>query len=358
MMNKTLRQALILICTVALLPACGWLTDDKGAFRDRADDYRRAQLKAPLKLPQGTDGSVIQDAYFVPGIEDHNVLRGGFEVPRPDPLSKQVETGLVRIQALGKQRWILLHGGPGQVWPRLLGFLERRNFPVAYSNTVGGVVETKRIATPDTPSLGGERFRFRIEHGVQDNTSEIYVLQSTLPNVWPAVSTHDAREQAMVKVLAQYMADSSEGSSISMVADQGVGSKGKVSILRDRFGHYLKLDLGSERAWATLGGALRKSGFDVADWNVATGRYQAYYDPSVRPKLKETEEEAESPGWLSSLFGGGKTAQGKHKGVPYWVDMKRQSYSSQKIVIRRQDGKPMSEIQQETLLQLIKGNMS
>ena len=144
----------VVILTVLLVSGCTW--------RDRANDYRQAQLSKPLVLPPGIESTALHDSYRVPGIESHTVLPGKFAVPQPDPLIKDVEQGVVRIQKMGEDRWILLDGSPGQIWPRLRGFLNLGGFPVARTDAVNGIIETGWVCLLYTSPSPRDRTRSRM----------------------------------------------------------------------------------------------------------------------------------------------------------------------------------------------------
>ncbi len=261
----------LVVLTVMLVSGCTW--------RDRANDYRQAQLSKPLVLPPGIESTALHDSYRVPGIESHTVLPGKFAVPQPDPLIKDVEQGVVRIQKMGEDRWILLDGSPGQIWPRLRGFLNLGGFPVARTDAVNGIIETGWVQ-PRSEGLPRERFRFRIEQGVQRGTSEIYVLQSVVDNDqgrWPRGSFSERREQDMTMALAQYLADSEAASSVSMLAERNAETGGKI-FLEQGEPPYIRLLLPFDRAWASLENALTKAGFVVDDRDRSQGRYWVTID--------------------------------------------------------------------------------
>ncbi len=261
----------VVILTVLLVSGCTW--------RDRANDYRQAQLSKPLVLPPGIESTALHDSYRVPGIESHTVLPGKFAVPQPDPLIKDVEQGVVRIQKMGEDRWILLDGSPGQIWPRLRGFLNLGGFPVARTDAVNGIIETGWVQ-PRSEDLPRERFRFRIEQGVQRGTSEIYVLQSVVDNdqgQWSRGSFSEQREQDMTMALAQYLADSEAASSVSMLAERNAETGGKIFLVQGE-SPYIRLLLPFGRAWASLENALGKAGFVVDDRDRSQGRYWVTID--------------------------------------------------------------------------------
>lgn len=266
-----ISRSTVVLLSVVLVSACTW--------RDRANDYRQAQLSKPLVLPPGIESTALHDSYRVPGIESHVVLPGEFSVPQPDPLIKDVEQGVVRIQKMGDDRWVLLDGSPGQIWPRLRGFLNLAGFPVARTDAVNGIIETGWVQ-PRGDELPRERFRFRIEQGVQRGTSEIYVLQSVVENDqgrWPRGSFSEQREQEMTMALAQYLADSEAASSVSMLAERNAETGGKI-FLETGETPYIRLLLPFDRAWASLENALGKAGFTVDDRDRSQGRYWVTID--------------------------------------------------------------------------------
>ncbi len=261
-----IRFVALLSLSLIVATGCTW--------RDRANDYRQAQLSKPLQLPPDIQSNALHDSYRVPGIESHVVLPGEFSVPQPDPLIKDAEHGVVRIQKMGDERWILLDGSPGQIWPRLRGFLNLGGFPVARTDAVNGIIETGWVQ-PRLEEQPRERYRFRIEQGVQRGTSEIYILQSVIDTEdpsWPRGSASEDREQQMTLALAQYLADTEAASSVSMLAERNVEAGGRIFLVGGPES-YVKLILPFDRAWASLANAIEKSGFVIDDRNRSEGKY-------------------------------------------------------------------------------------
>ena len=261
-----IRFVALLGLSLMVATGCTW--------RDRANDYRQASLSKPLQLPPEIQSSALHDSYRVPGIESHIVLPGKFSVPQPDPLIKDAEQGVVRIQKMGDDRWVLLDGSPGQIWPRLRGFLNLGGFPIARTDAVNGIIETAWVQ-PKLEEQPRERYRFRIEQGVQRGTSEIYVLQSVVDtgdSRWPRGSFSEDREQKMTLALAQYLADSEAASSVSMLAERNVEAGGRIALVGGPT-PYVKLLLPYDRAWASLANAIEKSGFVIDDRNRSEGQY-------------------------------------------------------------------------------------
>ncbi|MDX1506502.1 MAG: outer membrane protein assembly factor BamC [Spongiibacter sp.] len=331
MSSSTVKYSIVVVSLLAM-SACG-------AFRDRSHDYRRAELSKPLELPPGVESDALGDRYVVPGIESHTVLPGEFSLPRPEPLTKNVGTAEVKIQKLDDQRWILLDGTPNQVWPRVRAFLDRAGLKLGDIDGEQGIMETEwRETEPGAPL---ERFRFVLDQGVQVGTSEIHVLVQNRPGEdFPEVSTDLQREDQMVRVLAQYLADSEAQGTVSILARRGGSeSKGKIFLEGEEGNHYLRLFLPNERAWAALGLALTKAGFEIEDASPAVNKYWlSYIDP---------EEEL---GWFSRMIGADRRKRSR-----YVVEMKMLGEFESVILLNYQKGRRLRNDEREALLKRIMG---
>lgn len=337
----------IVIALALSLGGCGWLFGERGMFRDRSDDYRDARLLEPLQVPSELSEGAIDDGYPVPEITEEVVLSGDFEVPRPDPLEGDPGSQLVRIQRLGEEQWILVDISPGQVWPQVRAFLNRAQLGTGRTDPDLGVIETSWLEPADE-SLARERYRFRIEQGVQRGTSEIYVLQDSIGGEqWPADSDNPEREDAMVQELSQFVANSAAQGAVSMVAERALDSRGKVFLRRDAGESYLDLRLPFARAWASLGLALEKAEFEVEDLD----RSQREYWVKALPRQREQRE----CGWFSWLFGCREDTDDNVTGRSYAVVVEPAEDEAVRIRIRARDGEPLSDEQVSALLKRIKG---
>ncbi len=329
---STVRYPLVIVSLIALT-ACG-------TFRDRSHDYRRAQLSEALVLPAELRSQSLDDLYVVPGIRDHQTLPGEFEVPRPEQLTKNVGTAEVKIQRLGNDHWILLDGEPGQVWPRVRVFLERTGLALAHIDNEQGILETQwRVVEEGAPQ---ERFRFRLEHGVQVATSEIHLLvqQGAGQQDWPETSTDPQREGQMARVLAQFLADSDSQGAVSILAKRGVKSKGKIFMEGEGEDRFLRLYLPYDRAWAALGLALTKAGFEIEDQAPAVNKYWlSYVDP------EDLDE-----GWFSGFFGANRAKRSR-----YVVELKPVAEGQSVILLNYQKGRRLRSEEREVLLNRIMG---
>ena len=354
MFTRSLKlvSAAMLITQVS---ACSWLFDNEGTFRDRSNDYRQATVEPPLTLPEGMDSESMDDSYAIPAISDRTTLDDEFELPTPEPLTDNLNRDHVRINTLAEQRWILVDGAPGQLWPRLRGFLSLNQLAVQRTDAVNGLIETAWLQ-PEGEGVLRERYRLRIDQGVQRDTSEVYVLQADIRSgdqSWPQQSSNDEREKIMIQELAQYLANSSAAAAVSMLAQQAIKSSGKITLEQDANKNaYIKLALPFPRAWASVGKALQKSGFEIDDLNRTE---QVYYVSYV-----ETSEEKEKNGMFSWLYDWAASDDENNPaaGTPYLLRLRDNGSNTVAITIERPNNAEISKSDTEKLLKLIKRNIT
>ena len=333
-MGKRSVTRFVVVLSAVVLSACG-------VFRDRSDDYRRAELSKPLDLPPEMQSEALGDEYAVPGIAGHQRLKGEFNAPRPEPLAKNVGQAEVRIQSLDGNRWILLDGAPNQVWPRVRAFLDRVGLEVADINVEQGIIETQWRDAEQVQ--GQERFRFRLEQGVQVGTSEVHTLVQTggAGTPWPQRSTDKDRERQVVKVLAQYLANEEAAGTVSILAKRKGRELGKIFLEGEGDQTYIRLkDLPYDRAWAALALALEKSGFEIDEAHQSVNKlWLSYFDP-----------EKNRPGFFRRLFG----AERKYI-ARYVVEMRPVSDNEHLIFLNFQKGRRLPEEKRQDILNRVMG---
>ena len=347
-MNALVKLFLMLAAS-SVLSACGWLMGDDGVFRDRGNDYRQAKLDQPLALPESIDTDAINDNYAIPQISDRASLSEEFVLPRPEPLESDVERDSVRINTLAGNRWILVNGSPGQIWPRLRGFLNLNQMTVQRADATQGILETVWMQ-PQGEGLLKERFQIRVDQGVQRATTEVFVTQADIragTESWPAQSSSDEREKIMVSSLAQYLADSAAAAAVSMLAQQAIDSSGRVTLEETDAGQvFLALQLPYARAWASVSRALEKSGFVIDDRDRSEKVFYTHYAP---------EQDEDEGGFFSRLFSNSKEQE---EGTAYFVKLNEPSSSGIHISIERQSGEAMASGEAAKLLKTIKRHLS
>lgn len=346
-------RAVLVSFLLISLSACSWLTDDEsGYFRDRSDDYRKARVEKGIKVPADLDDDALQDIYVIPPVTEQLHVSGEFEVPRPAPLVARESEELVRIQKLGSEQWMLAAVAPGQLWPQVRAFISTSGVSIARVDARAGVIETGWLERED----GGmqERYRFRIEQGVQRNTSELHILQMAMvgdTDSWPEASTDSEHEGDMLHAVGQFIANSTETAPVSMMAQQAISASGKVSMQEEADGTpYIRLELPYYRAWASVERALRESSFRTRDRDRSTGVYYIRY----------VEPDDDDGGWFDWLLeSDDDDTQEMVADRDFLLHLKSQEGSEVvRITIQREDEVALETAQSQSLLALIKGNIN
>lgn len=295
----------LLVGMSLFLSGCGTFFGEDGVFRDREEDYLKAGSIEPLQVPDHLQAGHLGERYRVPALtrEDRAYAQDleEFEVPRPEPLSASALREQVKIQKLGEERWILVNVEPAELWPQIRAFLADNGLEVASTDTELGLMQTRWLSFKDDPDRI-DRYRIRIERGVQPDTSEIHVLHMNLDreeatqaqlNSWPEQSSSAERESWMVDELAATLAAQDLGTAggTSLIA-QNIGGEVKAGIDNVDGEPLLRLELNRPRAMATLTHAAQQEGFAIYDSASDEGFFYLGY--------REPEGE---PGWLASLFG-------------------------------------------------------
>lgn len=341
-------QRAVLIALMAICTGCGYLFGNEGIFRDPSDDYKKAPELPVVAVPEDADSKELRDLYAVPPVEEALVMAGEFEVPRPAPLVAGAGEEMVRIQKLGDESWALVGAAPGQVWPQVRAFLTASGVQVARVDASAGLMETSWLQLEDREMAA--RFRFRIEQGVQRGTSELHVLQMNQAgdvNSWPTVSDDLDVESEMLRAVSQFLANSSDSAPVSMIAEQAISGGGKITMQESPEGYtYIRLELPYERAWASLGRALEKSGFEITDRDRSSGDY---YVRLVG--LADEEEE----GWFDWLF---PDEEHPMAGREFKVSLASLDERAVEIRLQQQNAtEPLPKREEQGLLALIKGNI-
>lgn len=349
---KPVLNALTLAVVSVGLSGCGYLFGEDGYFRDRGSDYQAATIHPRMTVPAELQSKPIGDLLPVPG----QVRPGGtgkFELPRPQGLNVSADFSDFSLQQNGGERWLLAQHAPSSIWPQVRQFLSEYGVPVEQESATLGEIETAWLASgnaadnalmrrllpameatgrrtadqeqripdrnPDVlPSTSGrglqdtgvrtggqeQRFRLRVEPGVQSGTSEIKVLhmqrsQGTERSDWPESSDNANLERAVLAELEAYLNQVGDLSSVVLSTAGDAPSAARSSLGQDSSGApVININADFNRAWAAVGQALASADIKVDDLNRSAGVY------FVSPGESAVEDK---PGFFGRLFGRGKS---------------------------------------------------
>lgn len=309
-----------------LLGGCKWMNDDKGFFVNRDDDYLTMEERQALVVPSDLEASKVADPFPIPRTPRQlNPEFYPYKPPRPDAIFANDNRDEVRIQRLGERAWLVVPEATTTVWPKVKQFLAENGISVASEMTEYGRLDTEWLDTSresyrdilrtvireakeqDGFLEGRDRLLIRVEPGLRESTSEVYVRHENDALGLPSVGVVDlntirslipAAEVDALSEIGAYIAAKVSEQTISMVATENVG-RVKSSVERNEAGTpVLELRVDYDRAWATLGQALTRAEVEVENLDQVEGVYYVNIPDQVLT--------GEEKGWLGGLLGRGK----------------------------------------------------
>ncbi len=364
------RYALYLLLGAAL-GACSGLPSIQ--IESKKIDYKSAGKLPPLEVPPDLTRPGTDDRYAVPDINpkgsatysQYSRERSG--QPRAGTTAVLPAQEKVRVERDGNQRWLVVKGTPGQIWPVVKEFWQETGFIVNLEIPEAGVMETEwaenRAKIPDPGLIRGflgrvldqvyssgerDKFRTRLEPGVEPGTTEIYISHRGMEEVYVSSTTAgnpDTRWQPrppdpnleaemLRRLMVRFGVEETVAKSQLATAEQNAP---RATLLKGGGGGgTLALNEQFDRAWRRVGLALDRVGFTVEDRDRSKGLYFVrYIDPQIDNKS------AEKPGWLSKLkFWGGSD---KPKAEQYRIQVKNADPGAQVEVLGKDGGQENSE---------------
>lgn len=304
---KNTSAAITVALVVLLLQGCGLFSGEDSYFRNRSNDYLNADKIESVKVPEGMSAERMGQLYPMPQVVTKREFTGDpnddYDVPRPEPLASNLIEERVKIQRLGQDRWILINVSPGEVWPRIRGFLGDNGLTIVHADITQGIIDSNWLQFKSDLTKY-DRYRIQIDQGVQPETSEIHILHHSVvgkPSVeaqenWPALSTSNERESLLLDELAATLASDVTIGGTSLLA-QSIGGEAKSSLVVQDNEPVMLIKLNRARARATLGYAIKQDGFSVFESDSDNGHYYLSY---------VVIDDEEGDGWFSGIFGGDK----------------------------------------------------
>ena len=324
-MSNPLLRAALLLATASLAACSGNLADTlEEKFPGREAEYKASTSVPRLEVPPDLDSSTIQETLVVPGGSTTFSEYTGTSVQASATASTVLpEVQDVRVERSGDKRWLVIDAPPSQVWPRVRDFWQVNGFVIERADPAIGIMETdwaenradipqgflrsllENISENLYSAATRDRFRTRLERGVEPNTTEVYVTHRGAEEVsqrdtfvWQPRPADPELEAEMLSRMVIFLGVGEERAR-RMVASSA-DRPDRAQMLRDNEGAtVLSVQEDFSRAWRRTGLALDRVGFTVEDRDRSRGLYFVrYVDPD-----KDLDNDK---GFLSSLniFGG------------------------------------------------------
>lgn len=178
--------------------------------------------------------------------ESPNFIKEG-EVPRPKKIFSSQGSENVEVRRLGEIYWIYIEALPSKSWPLIKDFLLDNEYELVSDDPTLGKITAEKTA----------RFFLTLEHGIKNNSSEIYLLDSN----------NNSMELEYFEKLAAYISENLPGYEGNSIAAQGLNLNKKARIV------YVKKEIGIEfrlpfdRTWSAISKAVEKADLKIEDRN-------------------------------------------------------------------------------------------
>jgi len=157
-------------------------------------DYKAIGRSRPLEVPPDLTSATTNDTYAIPGSTSYSDYKNGQQQDNGQSKILPNPEGMKIVKA-GAQKWLVVNATPEKIWPVIRDFWLDMGFAVKKESPETGVMETEWIAQADLKidtkkgvldsfddwidKLGGsatkKKFRTRLDRGLQEGTTEIYM---------------------------------------------------------------------------------------------------------------------------------------------------------------------------------------
>jgi outer membrane protein assembly factor BamC len=292
-------------------------------------DYKTTGTAPALEIPPDLNTPRFDDRFSTTTASGLAAQQAG-RPKQSDLLPQNAEAQIVRA---GTERWLVVKATPEQTWSTVRQFWTELGFVVAIEQPTIGVMETdwaeNRAEIPMDPvrkAIGKyidilyttykrDKFRTRVERGVEPGTVEIYLSHRGMEQVpttkidgstpaafaWAVLPPNpDLEAEMLARLMQRFGAPATFATaavaSTAPVTAPAAADKARIEKASDGSSK-LVVDDAFDRAWRRVGLALDRTGFTVVDRDRSSGVYFVRYaDPD------SDVAKARDQGWLAKLM--------------------------------------------------------
>lgn len=310
-------RACALAC-VATLAAGGCSNTLEKALGESAaakrSEYKSSRATPVLEVPPDLSNATIDPQTGIPELDaGGSMTYSAYENAAASVDQRREQAVLPELQNVGMERsgdkrWLVVKASPGQVWPLVREFWFQNGFTLKFEDPTIGIMETDWAEnTLDVPRgfirdwLGRllpqlnsastrDKFRVRLERGVERGTTEIYVSHRGAETRsqksregefegWRPRGSDPELEAEMLTRLMIYFGVNEQRAERMLATSRD--QRERAHMIRDGNGATaLSLEEEFSRAWRRTGLALDRVGFTVEDRDRSRGLYYVrYMDP-------------------------------------------------------------------------------
>ena len=314
------------------IPAALLVLAGCSGWGNKSEEYKGASARAaqPLEVPPELTAPTMDDRYSIPDPRAQTTYSAYSQKPAASG-APALPTVLpkfegVKLERVNDQRWLVVKGDPEKVWPVVREFWIDTGYKLLREEPQLGLIETDwhedRTKVPQDilrRTVGRfidglysyprrDKFRTRLEKGTEPGTTEIFVSNRNVEEVYSS-STQDrtmwqaqpADREMEAEMLSRLMVKIGGGdtqvttASAPLPGRRGVtppapaSNEPKNAVIKNAGAGPLVVNDSFDRAWRRVGLALDRVGFTVEDRDRSKGVFFVrYIDPEA--DLKDTKE--------------------------------------------------------------------
>jgi len=289
----------------------------------------------------------------------------------------------VKLDRYGDQRWLVVKGEPEKIWPVVREFWIDSGYKLYRESPEVGLMETDwyedRAKIPQDivrrtigRVLDGmysyprrDKFRTRLEKGVEPGTTEIFVSNRNVEEVMRGQEggdstkwvSHPADRELEAEMLSRIMVKLGGGDTKVTTASAPLpGRRGAVpapaearnAVLENSGAGPLVVNDGFDRAWRRVGLALDRVGFTVEDRDRSKGLFFVrYIDPEADRQATKTDES-----WTDKLKFWQSSPKSDNK-PQYRIHVADAGASMSQVQVQNSSGAPESSSTGKKILSLL-----
>jgi outer membrane protein assembly factor BamC len=286
-------------------------------FGSKSTEYKGAAARTvqPLEVPPELTTPTIDDRYAIPDPRAQTTYSAYTQRAQTSPLGATASTVLpkvegVRLERSGDQRWLVAKGDPAVIWPLVRDFWIENGYSLAREEPNTGILETdwyedrskipqdlvRRTVGRVIPNIWTtsrrDKYRTRLEKGAESGTTEIFVSNRHVEEVWADANQdrtiwqsrpadRELEAEMLQRLLVKFgAAEAQAANAKAMAVAAGAAAAAPPSrnavletgglVVNDTF----------DRAWRRVGLALDRVGFTVEDRDRSKGLFFVrYIDP-------------------------------------------------------------------------------
>ncbi|MCL2020584.1 MAG: outer membrane protein assembly factor BamC [Betaproteobacteria bacterium] len=368
-----LRTPLAILLALALTACAGMIPETKKI------DYKSASRRVPtLEIPPDLTQLSRDDRFTVPDSSGRgSATYSEYSAERaPDQAQNSSvlpEIEDLRIERSGNQRWLVTKMPPDRLWESVKDFWQELGFIIAIEAPEAGIMETDwaenranipsdfirntigRIFDALYSSSERDKFRTRFEPGETPDTTDIFISNRRMEEVYTSSAKDDTRWQPAAsdpeleaEMLRRLMIrlGSDERRAEAAIASASVEDRARLVSGDD--GSLLEVEERFDRAWRRVGLALDRVGFTVEDRDRSRGLYFVrYVDPA------EIDSRKKEQGWFSRLFSWGGSSKNTLSPAQYRIYLRAADDTTRIQVLSAEGGVDHSESAKKILALLL-----